>query len=101
MEIEVGKVMELDNGSSYLIGEHFLHDGQEYVSLIATQEPVHMRFAALNEEEGQVSVEMVEDEDLINLFKEFIINDFVAPVIDDQDLEDIEDEEETEEDFEF
>ena len=92
MEIEVGKVIELDNGSEYLIGEHFLHDGQEYVSLIAVKEPVHMRFAALREDAGEVLVEMVEDDKLIELFKQFIVNDFFAPVIDDIEEDDEEDE---------
>ena len=80
MEIEVGKVIDLEDGASYLISDNFLHEGQEYISLVAVKEPIHNRFAEVNEIDGNKYIAFVEDVELINLFKQYIVNDFFASI---------------------
>lgn len=84
MDIEEGKVIELENGQAYLVGNNFLHDGQEYAALVSVNEPVHVRFAEINDVDGEYFITLVEDDELINLFKQYVINDFFSAVEDDE-----------------
>jgi len=78
MNIEIGKVMELGNGQSYLVSHHFMHEDKEYVVMVATTEPVHVMYAEVNEADGKQYVSLVEDDDLIDLFKQYVVNDFFS-----------------------
>ena len=91
MDIELGKVMELEDGSSYLVSHHFMHEDKEYVAMVATTEPVHVRYAEVSEAEGKQYVSMVEDDKLIDLFKQYVVNDFFSILSEDED-EDFDDE---------
>ena len=100
MEIEVGMVIELENGEAYLVSHHFTHDGNEYVAMVAVNEPVHVKFAQVirSEDGSQVGVEPITDEGTINFFSQYIVNDFFAQI--EEDEESLEDEELDEEDLE-
>ena len=87
MEIEVGKVIDLENGKSYLIANHFLHDGQEYLSLVAVDESGDMIYAELNDDKDSQYITPVEDEKLIELFKQYVLAEFFADLEDDEDEE--------------
>ena len=89
MELQEGIVIELENGEAYLISNHFMYDGIEYVAMVAINEPVHVKFAEVieSEDESQISVEPVEDEERINFFKQYIVNDFFADAESDEDEE--------------
>ena len=80
MELQEGIVIELENGEAYLISNHFMHDGTEYVAMVSVNEPVHVKFAEVieSEDESQISVEPLEDAERINFFKQYIVNDFFA-----------------------
>ena len=86
MKIDVGNVIELENEQAYLISNNFIHDGQEYVALVAVSEPVHTRFAEINEIDEEQYITIVEDAKLLELFKQYIVNDFFSNI--EQDEED-------------
>jgi len=101
MEIEVGTVIELDNGEAYLISNHFTHEEKEYVAMVSVVEPVHVKFAQVNRSEdgSEVWVDPITDEETINFFSQYVVNDFFAQIEeDDEELEDAEYEEEYYED---
>ena len=87
MELQEGLVIELENGESYLISNHFMHDGTEYVAIVSINEPVHVKFAEVieSEDESQISIEPLEDEERINFFKQYVVNEFFADVEDEQE----------------
>ena len=82
MEIEIGSVVELENGEAYLINNHFMHEGQEYVAMVAINEPVHFKFAEVNESEDETITWLnpLEDEEQINFFKQYLVNDFFSNI---------------------
>ena len=85
MEIEVGKVIDLGNGKSYLIANHFLHDGQEYLSLVAVDKSGDMIFAEFNDDDDSQYITIVEDKELIELFKQYVLAEFFADLEDDEE----------------
>ena len=87
MELQEGLVIELENGESYLISNHFMHDGIEYVAIVSINEPVHVKFAEVieSEDESQISIEPLEDDERINFFKQYVVNEFFADVEDEHE----------------
>ena len=102
MEIEIGSVVELENGDAYLINNHFMHDGQEYVAMVAINEPVHFKFAEVNESEDETTTWLnpLEDEEQINFFKQYLVNDFFSDIeMDEEEIESLNTEETKHEDY--
>ncbi|MFQ6723829.1 MAG: hypothetical protein ACLRFE_00660 [Clostridia bacterium] len=87
MEIEEGKVIDLQDGKSYLVSKYFMHDDQEYVALVAVFEPVHVRYAEVYDNNGEKFIRMVQDKALIKLFQQYIAYDYFSAIEEDEDEE--------------
>jgi len=99
MELEVGMVIELENNEAYLISNHFTYEENEYVSMVSVNEPVHVKFAQVmrSEDGSQVGVEPITDEETVNFFSQYVVNDFFAQV--EEDEEDLDEEDELDEEY--
>ena len=78
MNITVGKVIELENESSYLVGDHFMYEDKEYIAMIATTEPVHIKFAEVSKSKENQQIIFIEDVELINTLKKRIADDLLS-----------------------
>lgn len=72
-KVEMGEIIELENGKEYICFSQLQDEGKDYIFLMSNFKPLEIRFARQFEQDGDIMLEIVNEratkERLLALFK--------------------------------